>query len=161
MKKNYKKTINYILFALIMFTLVGIGIYFAKTETIEYTSGELKFCDYRNTRITLRTLGYIITIIKIAVPIILIAVGMMDFFKVVLSGKSEDISKAVSTVIKRCIAGIIVFLVPTLMNYVFNDLIEYNDPSTKNCTKCILDPGKCNVDVKDPSYTIKKTVTKK
>lgn len=159
MKKNYKKTIKYILFALFIFAMFGIGTCFA--ETVEVTSGELKFCDYKNTRITLRTLGYIITIIKVVVPIILIGVGMMDFFKVVLSGKTEDISKAVTTIIKRCIAGLIVFLVPSLMNYVFNDLVEYNDPTTKECTKCILDPGKCNVDIEDPDYKIKKTVNKK
>ena len=150
MKTKQKQSIKYILFTIFLITLCSISIVYAK----EITSAEIKFCDYKNTRITLRTLGYIITIIKVAVPLLLIGTAMMDFFKVVISGKTEDTSKALSMILKRSIAGIIVFLVPTLMNLIFNNLIEYNDPSTKNCTTCLLDTSKCDTNITDPSYTI-------
>lgn len=54
-------------------------------------------------------------IIKIAVPIILIALGIMDFTKAVFSGEDE-MKKAQKTFLKRIAAALIIFLSPILIN---------------------------------------------
>ena len=51
----------------------------------------------------------IVTLIKIAVPIILIILGMLDMGKAVASQKEDEIKKGQKTLISRCIAAAIVF----------------------------------------------------
>lgn len=57
----------------------------------------------------------VMNVIKIAVPIILIALGIMDFTKAVFSGEDE-MKKAQKTFLKRIAAALIIFLSPILIN---------------------------------------------
>lgn len=62
----------------------------------------------------------IMNIICIIVPIVLIIMGSFDLFKAVTAGKDEEIKKKQQTLIKRVIAGVIVFLVPTIVSVLMN-----------------------------------------
>ncbi len=62
----------------------------------------------------------IMNVIRIAVPILLIVLGIVDFTKAVFSGDDKAMSKAQSTFIKRIVAAVIVFLVPIFVNLVLN-----------------------------------------
>lgn len=89
------------------------------------------------------TLGWVFLIIKILVPVILIAVGSIDFFKAVMASKDDEIKKASKTLIVRAIAGIIIFLIPSILEFivgVFDDSNIYKG-SFKDCTECMLNPN--------------------
>lgn len=62
----------------------------------------------------------IMNVICIIVPIVLIIMGSFDLFKAVTAGKDDDIKKKQQTLIKRIIAGVIVFLVPTIVTVLMN-----------------------------------------
>lgn len=64
----------------------------------------------------------VMNIICIAVPIIMILMGTIDLFKAVTAGKDEDIKKKQKALITRIIAGVLVFLVPTIVSVIM-DLI--------------------------------------
>lgn len=64
----------------------------------------------------------VMNIICIAVPIIMILMGTIDLFKAVTAGKDDDIKKKQKALITRIIAGVLVFLVPTIVS-VLMDLI--------------------------------------
>ena len=53
---------------------------------------------------------------RFIVPIIVIVLGTLDFFKAVIAGKEDEMKKAQKTFIKRVIIGVLVFLVPVLIN---------------------------------------------
>lgn len=71
----------------------------------------------------------IMNVICIIVPIVLIILGTLDLFKAVTAGKDEDIKKKQQTLIKRIIAGVIIFLVPTIVTVLMN-LIGVSDWKT-------------------------------
>ena len=50
------------------------------------------------------------------VPVLIILLGTIDFFKAVMAGKEDDIKKAQMAFVKRVIAGVAVFLVPVLID---------------------------------------------
>ncbi len=50
------------------------------------------------------------------VPALLILLGSLDFFKAVLGGKEDNMKKAQATFIKRLIIGVIIFLIPAIVN---------------------------------------------
>lgn len=62
----------------------------------------------------------IMRVICIAVPVVMILLGSFDLFKAVTAGKDEEIKKKQQTLIKRIIAGVIVFLVPTIVSVLMN-----------------------------------------
>lgn len=77
----------------------------------------------------------VFNLIKIIVPIALICFGIIDFTTPILSNDKEALNKAASRFIKRCIIGIIVFFVPTLVNILLN---IYNDVSGYDASTCGL-----------------------
>ena len=52
------------------------------------------------------------------VPALLVVLTSIDFFKAVIAGKEEEMKKAQSTAIKRLIMGVLVFLVPVMVNII-------------------------------------------
>lgn len=67
---------------------------------------------------TIEEINKIMGIIKILVPILLIIFGITDFFRATFSSKEEDMKKDRDRFIKRIIAAIVVFLVPTFVSLV-------------------------------------------
>ena len=79
----------------------------------------------------------IIVVIKVAVPVILIIFGMLDFAKGVMAGKEDEIKKGQQVFIKRIIAAVFVFLVVTIVQFVMG-IISSDDNSFLNCADQIL-----------------------
>jgi len=84
----------------------------------------------------------IINLIKIAVPIILIIVGMLDFGKAVAS-KGDEIKKAYKTFFSRVLAAAIVYFIIPIVELLINIVsttgaIDKND----NCISCFT-KGEC------------------
>lgn len=80
----------------------------------------------------------VIKVIQFGVPIILIVMGMLDLGKAVMSSKEEEIKKAQSLFIKRLIAGIVVFLVITIVKVVMAALpSELVGDEVNNCLKLL------------------------
>lgn len=107
------------------------------------------FCQ-GNVLAVFRVLGWIIIIIKILVPILLIAFGSIDFGKAVISSKSDEIPKTIKTLTIRCIAGIVIFFIPSFI-YLLIEVIGGEDIFNKNsgrndnsqfgaCTYCLFHP---------------------
>lgn len=71
-------------------------------------------------------LKLLLQIIFIVVPIIVIIMSIVDFSKVVISGKSDTMNSTLTQCAKRIIAGLIIFLIPTLMSTLFEYLVDMN-----------------------------------
>lgn len=80
------------------------------------------------------TIGAIYNVLLIAVPIIVVIFGAIDFVKAVVAGKEDEIKKNTSTFVKRLITGVIVFFVLALVKFVTN-LIKTD--STEGVAACL------------------------
>lgn len=85
------------------------------STTAEYTCGNIGLVFSGTFPYLVST---IITIIKIAVPILLIIFGMLDLGKAVVAAKEDEIKKGQQTFIKRAIAAVIVFFVIQIVQIV-------------------------------------------
>lgn len=65
-----------------------------------------------------------VNIIKIAVPLILIIMGMLDLGKAVMASKEDEIKKAQTLFIKRIVAAVIVFFIVAVVQLVFGVLAD-------------------------------------
>lgn len=68
----------------------------------------------------LEFIGNIVLIFKIFIPIILIFLGAMDLFKAVTAGKDDELKKSLRIFALRCVAGIAIFFLPTIISFVFS-----------------------------------------
>lgn len=91
-------------------------------------------------------LGYVVLIFKIIIPLLLIILGMVDLGKAVISSDDKAISKSVSTLVKRFIAAIIIFFIPTIVSAIFNAVanIDIQDADYNKCVQCVTNVSNTN-----------------
>jgi len=58
------------------------------------------------------------------VPPVIIIVSIIGFFKPVTSGKEEDLKDNGKILVKRIIAGLLIMFIPTIISYVFTNVIN-------------------------------------
>lgn len=86
------------------------------------------------------TISTFVTILKIAVPLILIVLGMLDLAKAVMANEEKEMKEAQKKLIKRIIYAVIIFFVVALVQFVFSQLSKAdtnNANGTSNATACI------------------------
>ena len=89
--------------------------------------------------------GWVLLIIKIAVPIMLILVGMIDMTKAILGHDSDEISKAQGLLIKKAIAAVAVFLVVQIVIFIFTTIVGFTDWRHGACANCLNHPSSCKI----------------
>lgn len=78
----------------------------------------------------------IITIIKIAVPILLIIFGMLDLGKAVIAAKEDEIKKGQQIFIKRLISAAIIFFVISIVQLLVSFVA--GDEGIMTCASCFI-----------------------
>ena len=78
----------------------------------------LNICDSPDILKVMRIVDIVITIIKIITPIILIVSGMINYLTAVKDNDSDALNKANKMLVKKIIASILIFLIPTFVNLI-------------------------------------------
>ena len=105
----------------------------------------------------LRILKFVFILIDLVffiVPIGLIIMLMIDFGKNVIAGKEDEMKKNLNMVIKRIIYCVVLFLVPTITNFVISLVGTDGESAVSKATACIRyakeytneDLAKCEID---------------
>ena len=93
----------------------------------------------------LKIVGWVITIFKIAIPVVIVIFGIIDLGKAVTASKDDEIKKALKQLGYRLAAGVMIFFVPTLVLLVFGWISDYNNLMSESefqvCQDCLLKPG--------------------
>lgn len=102
----------------------------------EENKENIKSCKDLFSPSTIKEIDKIMGLVRIAVPIILIVFGIIDFFRATFSDNEDNMKKDRERFIKRIIAAIIVFIVPMFVHLVLtiaNNVWGYINPET--CVK--------------------------
>ena len=133
---------------LIALTLSVLAI--APKLVLAATSSQLRICEYAGVLRALKIFGIVLIIIKIVVPLIIVGTAIVSVFKTVTSGKADDLKASFGLIVKKLIAGLIIFILPTALDFMFDSLLEYDDSSFTSCSNCLLDTGNCVIPTSDP-----------
>ncbi len=87
--------------------------------------------------------GQVLMIFKIVIPLIIIILGAMDLGKAVVSSDEKEIKKATGSLVRRFIAGIIIFFIPTIVHVVFTMFDSVQVSGNDICTSCLSNPSTC------------------
>ena len=88
----------------------------------------LTLCGTAEVLNIIRIIKIFITIIKIVVPILLIVSAMTTYLKAVTSGELQKSNKAL---LNKVLAGVIIFLVPTVVSVILN--VAWTDSEVNQC----------------------------
>lgn len=103
---------------------------------------EVGFC-YATANIW-QIIGYVLLVLKIAIPVLLIIFGIIDLGKAVIASKDDEIKKATGALVKRAIASVIIFLLPTIVTFIMGVISDFKEnvkEDFKVCKTCISSPG--------------------
>ena len=85
--------------------------------------------------------GYGLFALKIAIPLIIIIFGIIDFAKAVASSDDKAIKNASMSLFRRLLVGICIFFVPTIVAVVFNLIDNVADlDGLTECEECLFNP---------------------
>lgn len=104
----------------------------------------MNFCT--NSANIWQLVGYFLLVFKIVIPLLLIIFGMIDLGKAVIASDDKAVSKAAKSLIMRVIAGVVMFLVPTLVGLIFKMVGGFTSVKDQYdvCASCITNPnGEC------------------
>lgn len=94
---------------------------------------EVKSCEDLFGDEIIKDINKVMKIIRIAVPILLMVFGILDFMKATFAGQENEMKKTRDKFIKRVIAAVIVFLIPLFVNLILtlaNDVWNNINPDT-------------------------------
>lgn len=137
MKKRYVFYIAFFITCLLIWHDVVMAVELSKSYVVCHDPNILK---------GLRILGYVVAVLKIMVPIILIITGMYSFFKATLNSDDKALKEATNLLIKKCLTGVAVFFIPTLIYAGFKVISGYDKTMGKfsDCGKCVTSVKSCN-----------------
>lgn len=95
----------------------------------------LSICDNPDVLQVMRIINIVITVIKIAVPILLIIFIMIELIGAVAD--EEKFKKVTSGAVKKFIAALLIFLIPTFVQVIVVNVVGSNETNEeyKNCLK--------------------------
>ena len=143
-----KKNSKYLIFICFSFFIL------ANITNAAGVSSKLHFCEYPGTLRALKIVGIAIIILKIAAPLILTYSGIASLLKVVISGKQEDLTGSAVQLFKKTLAGLVIFIVPSLINYAFDTFVDANNDEFTPCITCIFDTSNCEIPTEDPDISM-------
>lgn len=125
-----KKYSKFILFGfLILF--IGVGSVWASPA---------EFCNDNGVKKVLFMVNLVVLFCKIAAPIILMIMGIIDMAKAVIMSDDKALSKQVIVFGKRAVAAVLIFFVPSLVWAFFRAIDGYkeDEESYRLCIDCIF-----------------------
>ena len=97
----------------------------------------------------------VLVIFKIVIPVLLIIFGMIDLGKAVVSSDEKAIKQSTSSLIKKLVAALVIFFLPTIVSAIVNLTgSEKNDEGqdvkvgSTACIQCVTDGCSQNKDTK-------------
>ena len=105
-------------------------------------------CNDDNIKTALRFIGYLLMILRVAVPLVIIVMATIDLYKSVIDKDEKSLSKQVKIIIMRMVAGVFIFFLPTVVYALFNlssELKIVDSTKYKSCATCLLKPTECSI----------------
>lgn len=102
-----------------VWTLTSIERYNNNSDNNKTPSAPTNSCELFSDD-AIKIIDDVMKVIRIAVPILLVVLGMTDFLRATFSDNEDNMKKDRDRFIKRIIAAIIVFIVPIFVNLVLN-----------------------------------------
>ena len=104
----------------------------------------LNICNELNVIKTIHFIGYIISIVKILVPVLLIIISGYNLFQTLFNNEDKN-KEIIVNIFKKFFIAATIFFIPTIISLFTNLLNNYEsfEENFSTCTTCLLSPNNC------------------
>ncbi|MBR1748604.1 MAG: hypothetical protein IJ743_02270 [Bacilli bacterium] len=99
-------------------------------------------CTKPSYRKTMKIVGLVIKVVRIVVPLLILVMGIKDLYTAVVGNKEDTLFKAVKNIGVRLLAGVLIFLLSSIIQFLITLVSTWNDEGYQNhfscCTDCAL-----------------------
>ncbi|MGM9834893.1 MAG: hypothetical protein ACI31M_03855 [Bacilli bacterium] len=140
-----KKSIKYVIFTIFTYMFLSVTV-LAQNANLGLE------CDQGVVDV-FKIGGYALFIVKILVPLLLMIVACVDMFKAVIGNDQDLVKKQTQVIMKRAIASIVIFLLPSIIYFAFTVLVNFDSDLEKydNLGMCLREPDSCSIASTCPS----------
>lgn len=85
-----------------------------------------------------QVISTIYTVVQIAVPVVLVIMGSLDFMKSVSAQKEDEIKKSQMIFVKRLISAVLVFFVFVIVKFVIGAVADGTSSNIMDCANCFI-----------------------
>ncbi len=121
-----------ILFGILLIFIITDNVY-AANFTCAALGNDVKI-DYQLANI----IRYVILVIQIAVPVILVVLGMIDFIKAIAAQKEDEIKKGQHIFVKRIIAALLLFFIIAIVKLFISLIAKGDSDGIMSCVNCFV-----------------------
>ncbi len=117
-------------------------------EVPDFEIKPIEFCEQARVLNAFKIGGYALFVIKILVPLLLMGLAVWDLLRAMISSDDKANKEAVSKLIRRAIIAVIIFVIPTLLDYAFllvDGAVDTTNEFSK-CTSCLFNPMDCDTE---------------
>ena len=101
-----------------------------------------ELCTKPSYRKTMKIVGLVIKVVRIVVPLLILVMGIKDLYLAVVGNKEDTLFKAIKNIGIRLLAGVLIFMLPSIIQFLINLVSTWNDEGYQNhfscCTDCAL-----------------------
>jgi len=113
------------------------------SEPITNTYKKVQCGDTKIPKLAATLVRTVYIVLQIAVPVIIVILGSLDFLKATIAQKEDEMKKYQQVFIRRLILGAAVFLIFALVQLVIGIVAPHNDnPGMWDCVDCLIN-GDC------------------
>ena len=134
-----KKSFLRICFIIMLFVFFATPVFAANITDCNSALGDGVMIDEKIPNLV----HLIITVIKIAVPVLLVIFGMIDMVKGITAQKEDEIKKGQQIFIKRLITGVLIFFIVTAVQFLISLVGDDDKENIMNCANCFIN-GDCS-----------------
>lgn len=97
-------------------------------------------CSNENVMKVLELFSVLFIILKVAIPLIIVILGIISLAKVIISDDQNMLSNAISSLIKKFLIGVFIFFIPTLISTIIGYIDDADNVRSeyRACTECLL-----------------------
>lgn len=126
--------------------LIALGVFFSNALIVNAEGNEYIACGSNSIPAPLAPIvRTIVLLLQIVLPLAIIIIGSLDFFKAVIAADQEKIKKNQHQFLSRLKAGAIFFFVVVVIKFTISIVADQTDnESISNCIDCLInDETKC------------------
>ncbi len=106
----------------------------------------LGLCEREGPLRVFKIIYLLISIARVLIPVIIIIMGTKDLMNAILQSNTDEMKKAPAIFIKRLIAGLAIFLIPSFIDAIFNMVSGYEKTPSQfaSCSVCLTNGKDCD-----------------
>lgn len=122
--------------------LMALGIFLLSCNmNVSATDSEAVFSLCETAAVKgFRIAGMVILVIQVLIPVTIMILGTVDFFKAMITNEAKDMQASAQNLLKRFMIGVIIYFIPVIIKVILGTIATTSINEFEKCHVCLSSP---------------------